>query len=58
MGFCAKRPDGPIDDPGARWKGRGLSSTIGDRVPRQMEGGHGTEPHAVHSETRPDPLGH
>ena len=58
MGFCAKGLDGPIDDPSAGWKCRGLWSTNGDRVPRQMEGGKGTKPHVVHIETRPDPLAH
>lgn len=58
MGSRAEGLDGTIDDPSAGWKGRGLSSTNGDRVPRQMEGGKGTKPHVVHIETRPDPLAH
>src|SRR5438128_1749084 len=56
MGFFAKGLDGRIDDPNAGWKGRGLWSTSGDRVPWMMEGGKGSKPRAVHIQIRPDPL--
>jgi hypothetical protein len=56
MGFFAKGLDGRIDDPNAGWKGRGLWSTSGDRVPWLMEGGKGSKPRAVHIQVRPDPL--
>ena len=56
MGFWAKALDGRIDDPNAGWKGRGLWSTSGDRVPWMMEGGKGSKPRAVHIQIRPDPL--
>src|SRR5712692_7249617 len=42
--------------PSAGWKGRGLWSTSGDRVPWLMEGGKGAKPRAVHIQVRPDPL--
>ncbi len=58
MGFYAKGLDGRIDDPNAGWKGRGLWSTNGDRVPWLMEGGKGSKPRAVHIQFRPDPLAH
>ena len=32
-GFYTKWLDGPIDDPNAGWKGRGLRATIGTRAP-------------------------
>ena len=47
-----------IDDPNAGWKGRGLWSTNGDRVPWLMETGKGSKPRAVHIQLRPDPLAH
>ena len=56
LGFFAKGLDGRIDDPNAGWKGRGLWSTSGDRVPWMMEGGKGSKPRAVHIQIRPDPL--
>jgi hypothetical protein len=56
MGFFAKGLDGRIDDANAGWKGRGLWSTSGDRVPWLMEGGKGSKPRAVHIQLRPDPL--
>jgi len=56
LGFFAKGLDGRIDDPNAGWKGRGLWSTSGDRVPWLMEGGKGSKPRAVHIQVRPDPL--
>ena len=56
QGFFAKGFDGRIDDPNAGWKGRGLWSTNGDRVPWLMEGGKGMKPRAVHIQLRPDPL--
>ena len=58
MGFYAKGLDGRIDDPDAGWKGRGLWSTNGDRVPWHMEGGKGTKPLVVHIQMRPNPLEH
>jgi hypothetical protein len=58
LGFYAKGLDGRIDDPKAGWKGRGLWSSSGDRVPWHMEGGKGTKPLAVHMQVRPDPLAH
>jgi hypothetical protein len=54
--FYAKGFDGRIDDPSAGWKGRGLWSTNGDRTPRLMERGKGSEPRAVHIQLRPDLL--
>jgi hypothetical protein len=56
LGFYAKGFDGRIDDPSAGWKGRGLWSTNGDRVPWLKEGGKGAKPRAVHIQLRPDPL--
>jgi hypothetical protein len=56
IGFYAKGFDGRIDDPNAGWKGRGLWTTNGDRVPWQMEGGKGSKPRVVHFQLRPDPL--
>jgi hypothetical protein len=56
LGFFAKGLDGRIDDPNGGWKGRGLWSTSGDRVPWLMEGGKGSKPRAVHIQIRPDPL--
>ena len=56
QGFFAKGFDGRIDDLNAGWKGRGLWSTSGDRVPWLMEGGKGSKPRAVHIQLRPDPL--
>ena len=55
-GFYAKGLDGRIDDPKAGWKGRGLWSTSGDRVPWHQEGGKGMTPMAVHFQMRPSPL--
>jgi hypothetical protein len=48
--------DGRIDDPKAGWKGRGLWSTLGSRVPFHMETGKGTKPKVVKWQIRPDPL--
>ena len=56
ISFFAKGIDARIDDPKAGWKGRGLWSTSGDRVPWLMEGGKGSKPRAVHIQIRPDPL--
>ena len=56
IGFFAKGLDARIDDANAGWKGRGLWSTSGDRVPWMMEGGKGSKPRAVHIQIRPDPL--
>ena len=56
MGFYAKGLDGRIDDPNAGWKGRGLWSASGDRVPWLREGGLGSRPLAVHFQVRPNPL--
>jgi hypothetical protein len=57
-GFYAKGLDGRIDDPKAGWKGRGLWTSSGDRVPWLQEGGKGMMPMAVHFQIRPDPLAH
>ncbi|MBO0752750.1 MAG: carboxypeptidase regulatory-like domain-containing protein [Bradyrhizobiaceae bacterium] len=57
-GFYAKGLDGRIDDPNAGWKGRGLWTSSGDRVPWLQEGGKGMMPMAVHFQLRPDPLAH
>ena len=56
MGFYAKGMDGRIDDPNAGWKGRGLWSSAGDRVPWLKESGKGSKPLVVHIQVRPDPL--
>jgi hypothetical protein len=56
LGFYAKGLDGRIDDASAGWKGRGIWTTNGDRVPWLMEGGKGSRPRAVHFQIRPDPL--
>ena len=56
LSFDAKGLDGRIDDANAGWKGRGLWSTSGDRVPWLMEGGKGSKPRAVQIQVRPDPL--
>jgi len=56
MGFYAKGLDGRIDDPNTGWKGRGLWSASGDRVPWLREGGLGSRPLAVHFQVRPNPL--
>ena len=55
-GFYAKGLDGRIDDPNGGWKGRGLWTSSGDRVPWHQEGGVGMTPMAVHFQLRPDPL--
>jgi hypothetical protein len=55
-GFYAKGLDGRIDDPNAGWKGRGLWTSSGDRVPWQQEGGLGMTPMVVHFQMRPNPL--
>jgi hypothetical protein len=47
-----------LDDPNAGWKGRGLWTSSGDRVPWLQEGGKGMKPMAVHFQLRPDPLAH
>jgi hypothetical protein len=57
-GFYAKGLDGRIDDANAGWKGRGLWTSSGDRVPWLQEGGKGMKPMAVHFQLRPDPLAH
>jgi len=57
-GLYAKGLDGRIDDPNAGWKGRGLWTSSGDRVPWLQEGGKGMKPMAVHFQLRPDPLAH
>jgi hypothetical protein len=56
IGFYAKGMDGRIDDPNAGWKGRGLWSSAGDRVPWLKESGKGSKPLVVHIQVRPDPL--
>ena len=37
IGFFAKGLDGRIDDPDARWKGRGVWVTSGNRTPAHIE---------------------
>ncbi len=56
LGFYAKGFDGRIDDPKAGWKGRGLWSATGDRVPWFKETGKGAKPMAVQFQLRPNPL--
>jgi hypothetical protein len=58
IGFYAKGLDARIDDANAGWKGRGLWTSSGDRVPWLQEGGKGMMPMAVHFQLRPDPLAH
>ena len=55
-GFYAKGLDGRIDDAKIGWKGRGLWTSSGDRVPWHQEGGLGMTPMAVHFQIRPSPL--
>jgi hypothetical protein len=55
-GFYAKGLDGRIDDPNGGWKGRGLWTSSGDRVPWHQEGGKGRQPMIVHIQLRPNPL--
>jgi hypothetical protein len=56
MGFYTKNLDGRIDDPKAGWKGKGLWTTLGSRVPFHMETGKGTLPKVAHLQLRPNPL--
>ncbi len=56
--FYVKGLDGRIDDPEAGWKGRGLWTTSGDRVPMHVETGHGARPMVYNFRLRPDPLAH
>jgi hypothetical protein len=56
MGFHSKGLDGRIDDAGLGWKGKGLWSTYGGRVPFHIEGGKGTTSKVLHFQFRPDPL--
>jgi hypothetical protein len=56
MGFYTKGLDGRIDDPKAGWKGKGVWTTLGSRVPFHMETGKGTLPKVAHFQMRPDPL--
>jgi hypothetical protein len=58
MGYFVKAMDGRIDDANAGWKGRGLWTTYGSRVPFQFETGKGSKPRAVKMQFRPDPLAH
>ena len=53
--FYAKGLDGRIDDPNAGWKGRGLWTSSGDRVPWHQEGGKGMTPMVVHFQMRSSP---
>jgi len=48
--------DGRIDDANGGWKGRGVWTTSGDRVPWLKKGGKGTVPIAFHFQFHPDPL--
>ena len=56
LSFYATGIDGRIDDPNARWKGRGVWTTSGDRAPWLKEGGKGTVSIALHFQFRPNPL--
>jgi len=56
LSFYAKGLDGRIDNANAGWKGRGVWTTSGDRVPWLKQGGKGTVPIAFHFQFRPDPL--
>ena len=56
MGFFSKWMDGRIDNPKARWKGKGLWSTYATRAPFHIEGGKGTLSKVVKFQLRPDPL--
>jgi hypothetical protein len=55
-GFFAKQLDGRIDDAKTGWKGRGIWTTHGNRVPWHLEGGKGTKPKVLKFQVRPDPL--
>jgi hypothetical protein len=52
LSFYAKGLDGRIDDSNARWKGRRVWTTSGDRASWLKEGGKGTVPFQL----RPNPL--
>jgi hypothetical protein len=56
LGFFAKQLDGRIDDPKAGWKGKGIWTTHGNRVPWHLEGGKGTRPKVLKFQVRPGPL--
>jgi len=56
LSFYATGIYGRIDDPNARWKGRGGWTTSGDRAPWLKEGGKGTVPIAPHFQFRPNRL--
>ncbi len=55
MGFFAKQLDGRIDNPKTGWKGRGIWTTHGNRVPWHLEGGKGTKPQVLKVQVRPNP---
>ena len=54
--FYAKSLDGRIDNPNTGWKGRGLWTSSGDRVPWHQESAKGMTPMVVHFQMLPDPL--
>jgi hypothetical protein len=56
LGFFNKQIDGRIDNPKTGWKGKGLWTTYGTRVPYHLEGGKGTRAKVVKFQLRPDPL--
>jgi hypothetical protein len=56
LSFYAKGMDGRIDDASAGWKGRGVWTTSGDRVPWLKETGKGSTPLVFHFQIRPNPL--
>ena len=56
LGFFAKQVNGRIDDPDAGWKGKGIWTTHGNRVPWHLEGGQGTRAKVLKFQVRPDPL--
>ena len=55
-GVFPKNVDGRIDDAGAGWKGRGIWTTTGTRVPFHNEGGTSARPRAIKIQLRPNPL--
>ena len=56
LGLAARAGSGRIDDPNARWKGRGFWSSYSMYTPWHQEGGKGARPKVVKFQVRPDPL--
>ena len=56
LGLAARAGSGRIDDPNARWKGRGFWSSYSMYTPWHQEGGKGTKPKVVKFQVRPTPL--